>query len=51
MSSVSFRLNGQETTVDVPVDALLLDVVRGIGVTGPKEACAVGVCGGALVAG
>lgn len=42
---LAFRLNGESVEVDADADALLLDVVRGLGLTGTKEGCAVGVCG------
>ena len=42
---VSFSLNGEEVVVDVRSDAMLVDVVRGLGITGTKEACGVGACG------
>ena len=42
---LSFTLNGTPTSTDVEPDALLLDVLRGLGWTGTKEGCAVGVCG------
>jgi aerobic carbon-monoxide dehydrogenase small subunit len=42
---VSFTLNGAPAEADVPPDALLLDLIRGLGYTGTKEGCGVGVCG------
>ena len=42
---VEFRLNGAAVQLDVEPDALLLDVLRGQGLTGTKEGCGVGVCG------
>jgi isoquinoline 1-oxidoreductase alpha subunit len=45
MSSITFTLNGEPTTVDVPDDQPLLWVLRDVlGVTGPKYGCGVGVC-------
>lgn len=38
-------LNGQERDVDVPGTASLLEVIRGLGLTGTKEGCRIGVCG------
>jgi aerobic-type carbon monoxide dehydrogenase small subunit (CoxS/CutS family) len=43
--NLEFSLNGHPVTVDVPVTASLLDVVRDLGLTGTKEGCRVGVCG------
>lgn len=40
-----FLLNGEERSLDVAADALLLDVIRSLGLTGTKEGCGVGVCG------
>ncbi|MGH9114549.1 MAG: (2Fe-2S)-binding protein [Acidimicrobiales bacterium] len=42
---MTFRLNGAETTLDVPADTSLLDAIRGTGLTGTKEGCRIGVCG------
>lgn len=42
---VSFTLNGAPVSADVPPDAPLVDLLRGLGRTGTKEACGVGVCG------
>jgi aerobic-type carbon monoxide dehydrogenase small subunit (CoxS/CutS family) len=42
---VSFRLNGGQVDVDVRSDALLVDLLRGLGLTGTKETCGVGSCG------
>ena len=45
MPSYSFKLNGQNVTVDAPPDMPLLWVLRDLlGVTGPKYGCGVGVC-------
>lgn len=46
---VTFVLNGRETTVEAPSTEMLVDVVRGLGYTGTKEACGVGVCGACTV--
>lgn len=44
--AVSFRLNGEEVTVDVDGDERLAAVLRGpLGLTGTKLGCEVGVCG------
>ena len=40
-----FRLNGEPTQVEVPATASLLDVIRGLGLTGTKAGCRIGVCG------
>lgn len=50
---LNFTLNGREVTTEVAADDVLLDVVRGLGLLGTKEGCAVGVCGACslLVAG
>ena len=42
---LSFTLNGSPAEADVPADTLLVDLLRGRGLTGTKEACGVGVCG------
>lgn len=42
---LSFRLNGQPARASASPGALLVDVVRDLGLTGTKEACGVGVCG------
>lgn len=42
---VSFTLNGEPVSADVTAGTLLVDLVRGLGLTGTKEACGVGVCG------
>jgi aerobic-type carbon monoxide dehydrogenase small subunit (CoxS/CutS family) len=42
---LTFELNGQRRTVAIEPDAMLVDVVRSLGLTGTKEGCAVGVCG------
>jgi aerobic-type carbon monoxide dehydrogenase small subunit (CoxS/CutS family) len=43
--TVNFTLNGQPREADVPAVASLLDVIRGLGLTGTKAGCGVGVCG------
>jgi isoquinoline 1-oxidoreductase alpha subunit len=41
----TFRLNGEQVTVDVPDDERLLWVLRDVlGVTGPKYGCGINVC-------
>lgn len=42
---LSFTLNGEEVEVAAETGALLVDLVRDLGLTGTKEACGVGVCG------
>lgn len=45
MPEHTFRLNGEQVTVDVPGDVRLLWVLRDIlGVTGPKYGCGINVC-------
>jgi len=49
-SSVSFRVNGQMVTLDLPVHALLLDVLRDrLGLKGAKRSCDIQVCGACTV--
>jgi nicotinate dehydrogenase subunit A len=46
MSSVRFRLNGVETTVDADPDSSLLGILRGhLGMTGPHFGCGANECG------
>jgi aerobic carbon-monoxide dehydrogenase small subunit len=42
---LSFTLNGEPVAIQVPPDELLVDVIRGLGLTGTKQGCGVGVCG------
>ena len=42
---LAFTCNGEPVEVDAPVDASLLEVLRGLGHTGAKAGCEVGVCG------
>ena len=42
---LTFTLNGEEAAVDADPGVLLVDLIRGLGLTGTKEACGVGVCG------
>ncbi|WP_295702549.1 (2Fe-2S)-binding protein [Lapillicoccus sp.] len=45
MAQHTFRLNGQNVTVDVADDVRLLWVLRDVlGVTGPKYGCGINVC-------
>ncbi|MFF5157699.1 (2Fe-2S)-binding protein [Streptomyces sp. NPDC000348] len=45
MPEHTFRLNGEQVTVDAPDDERLLWVLRDIlGVTGPKYGCGINVC-------
>ncbi|HKC18142.1 MAG TPA: 2Fe-2S iron-sulfur cluster-binding protein, partial [Candidatus Dormibacteraeota bacterium] len=46
---VRLTLNGQDVTADVEPFMLLLDFVRGRGLTAAKEGCGVGVCGACAV--
>jgi carbon-monoxide dehydrogenase small subunit len=45
MVAIRLSLNGEETSVDAPVTASLLEVLREAGLTGTKEGCQIGVCG------
>jgi aerobic-type carbon monoxide dehydrogenase small subunit (CoxS/CutS family) len=40
-----FTLNDEARSVQIAPDAMLLDVVRSLGLTGAKEGCGVGICG------
>ena len=43
-------VNGDAVEIDAPAGELLIDVLRtGLGLTGTKEACSVGVCGACTV--
>lgn len=42
---VRFSLNGRPVKVDTRTGASLLDVIRGLGLTGAKAGCRIGVCG------
>jgi aerobic carbon-monoxide dehydrogenase small subunit len=46
---ISFQLNGEPATAEARSDTLLLDLVRGLGLSGTKEGCGVGVCGACTV--
>jgi carbon-monoxide dehydrogenase small subunit len=50
MESLTMRLNGEEVTLVIEPDALLLDTLRHhLGLTGTKEACGEGECGACTV--
>lgn len=42
---MNFRLNGDERQVEVSTTESLLDVLRGLGLSGTKDGCRIGVCG------
>jgi aerobic-type carbon monoxide dehydrogenase small subunit (CoxS/CutS family) len=42
---LTFRLNGEVTETETAPGTILVDVIRGLGLTGTKEGCDVGVCG------
>jgi carbon-monoxide dehydrogenase small subunit len=46
---IAFTLNDVRVEADTATDAMLVDVLRGLGRTGTKEACGVGVCGACTV--
>ena len=50
MESLTMTLNGEEVTIEVGPDALLVDVLRDqLELTGTKEACGEGECGACTV--
>jgi carbon-monoxide dehydrogenase small subunit len=50
MRRIDILLNGSRKELEVEDDAILLDVLReGLGLTGTKEACGIGVCGACAV--
>ncbi len=50
MEILTMMLNGQEVTVEIKPDALLLDVLRDqLELTGTKQACGEGECGACTV--
>jgi carbon-monoxide dehydrogenase small subunit len=49
-TAVTFRINGEERTMDVPPIKRLLDVLReDLHLTGAKEGCGEGECGSCAV--
>ncbi len=50
LPTVSFRLNGEPTSVEVELASTGLDAIRiGLGMTGTKEGCSVGECGSCTI--
>lgn len=48
--TIRLRVNGQEQTLEVPPQRLLLDCLRyDLSLTGSKEGCSIGVCGACTV--
>ncbi len=48
--NISFTLNGKMTTVDVPPDRKVVDLLReDLGLTGTKEGCGAGECGACTI--
>lgn len=46
---LQLRLNGEPVEIETEPTAFLVDVVRGLGLTGTKAGCGVGVCGSCTV--
>lgn len=47
---ISFKLNGEQVSIDAPPDALLMWVLRErLGLTGTKYSCGIAVCGACTV--
>ena len=50
MEALTMKLNGEEVTIHIKPDAMLLDVLRDeLGLMGTKEACGEGECGACTV--
>jgi carbon-monoxide dehydrogenase small subunit len=50
MLRLDLRVDGDDVSVDIPAERLLIDVLRwDLGRTGTKEGCGVGVCGACAV--
>ena len=48
--SIRFRLNGQQLTIQVPSQELLIDLLRDrLGLTGTKRSCDMEICGSCTV--
>jgi aerobic-type carbon monoxide dehydrogenase small subunit (CoxS/CutS family) len=46
---VRFSLNGNVVEAEMGASTMLIDVIRGLGATGTKEGCGIGVCGACTV--
>ncbi|WP_300460183.1 2Fe-2S iron-sulfur cluster-binding protein [Desulfobacula sp.] len=47
---MTFEINGQEHTLDIPADITALEVIRSLlGLTGTKEGCGIGECGACTI--
>ncbi len=44
-----FTLNGEPTEVEARADEMVVDLLRGVGLTSVRETCGIGVCGACTV--